>query len=218
MDRNAQPTVLRDVIRERIFERILDGTYPPGSRVVESQLAHEFDTSQAPVREALRDLEGMRFIKRQPHVGALVHAVTVEELGQIYPVRAALEELAGRAAAARMTDEILAALDEELQAMYRAAEAGDIHKQLVHDARFHEIIIETSGNQALLEVWRSLRVMASTLVSAVKAGTSLRMIVEMHRPVLAALRSGDPELAGMEMRAHIEFFGSFAAVPSAVAD
>jgi DNA-binding GntR family transcriptional regulator len=218
MDRHAQRTLLRDVIRERIFEHILDGTYPPGSRVVESQLALEFDTSQAAVREALRDLEGMRFIKNVPHVGALVGAVTVEELGQIYPVRAALEELAGRAAATRMTDEILAALDEELQAMHHAAEAGEIHQQLVHDARFHEIIIETSGNQALLEVWRSLRVMASTLVSVVKADSSLRMIAEMHRPVLAALRSGDPELAGMKMRAHIEFFGSFAAVPSGVTD
>lgn len=218
MDRHAPRTVLPDVIRERIFERILDGTYPPGSRVVESQLAREFGTNHASVREALRDLEGMRLIKSQPHVGALARAVTVEKLGQIYPVRATLEELAGRAAAARMTSEILAALDEELQAMCRAADAGEIHKQLVHDARFHEIIIETSGNQALLEAWRSLQVMASTLVSVAKANSSLRTIAEMHRPVLAALRSGDPELAGMTMRAHIEFFGSFAAVPSAVAN
>jgi DNA-binding GntR family transcriptional regulator len=209
MDRHAQRGVLRDVIRERIVERILDGTYPPGSRIVESQLAHEFGTSQAPVREALRDLEGMRFIESQPHVGARVRAVTSEELGQIYPVRAALEEVAGREAAARMTDEILAALADELQAMRRAAEAGEVHEQLVHDARFHEIIVEASGNQVLLEVWRSLRVEASTLVSVLKADSNLRMIAEMHRPVLSALQLRDPDLAGKEMRAHIEFFGSF---------
>ena len=212
MDRHAQRRVLRDVIKERIVERILDGTYPPGSRIVESQLAQEFGTSQAPVREALRDLEGMRFIESQPHVGARVRAVTSEELGQIYPVRAALEEVAGREAAVRMTDEILAALAGELQAMRSAAEAGEVHEQLVHDARFHEIIVEASGNQVLLEVWRSLRVEARTLVSVIKADSNLRMIAEMHRPVLSALQSRDPDLAGKEMRAHIEFFGSFVAL------
>ena len=212
MDRHAQRRVLRDVIKERIVERILDGTYPPGSRIVESQLAQEFGTSQAPVREALRDLEGMRFIESQPHVGARVRAVTSEELGQIYPVRAALEEVAGREAAVRMTDEILAALADELQAMRSAAEAGEVHEQLVHDARFHEIIVEASGNQVLLEVWRSLRVEARTLVSVIKADSNLRMIAEMHRPVLSALQSRDPDLAGKEMRAHIEFFGSFVAL------
>ena len=212
MDRHAQRRVLRDVIKERIVERILDGTYPPGSRIVESQLAQEFGTSQAPVREALRDLEGMRFIESQPHVGARVRAVTSEELGQIYPVRAALEEVAGREAAVRMTDEILAALANELQAMRSAAEAGEVHEQLVHDARFHEIIVEASGNQVLLEVWRSLRVEARTLVNVIKADSNLPMIAEMHRPVLSALQSRDPDLAGKEMRAHIEFFGSFVAL------
>jgi DNA-binding GntR family transcriptional regulator len=200
--------MLRDSIRERIVERILDGTYPPGSRVVESQLAQEFGTSQAPVREALRDLEGMRFVESRPHVGARVREVTGDQLGQIYPVRAALEEVAGRAAASSMTDDTLAELAEELEAMRRAAEAGQVHEQLVHDARFHEIIVEASANQVLLEVWRSLRVEASTLISVIKADSNLRMIAEMHRPVLAALQMRDSELAGKEMRAHIEFFGS----------
>jgi DNA-binding GntR family transcriptional regulator len=201
--------MLREVIKEHIVARILDGTYPPASRIVESQLAHEFGTSQAPVREALRDLEGMRLIESQPHVGARVRAVTHDELGQIYPVRAALEEVAGRAAAPGISDDTLAALAEELAAMRRAAEAGRVHEQLVHDARFHEIIVEASGNQILLEVWRSLRVEARTLISIIKADSNLRMIAEMHRPLLSALRLRDPDLAGREMRAHIEFFGSF---------
>jgi DNA-binding GntR family transcriptional regulator len=209
VDRPSQRKVLRDEIKEHIVERILDGTYPPGSRIVESQLAHEFGTSQAPVREALRDLEGMRLIESRPHVGARVRLVTPDELGQIYPVRAALEEVAGREAAPRMTDEVLAELAGELTAMRQAAEQGDVHMQLVHDARFHEIIVEASGNQVLLEVWRSLRVEARTLISVIKADSNLAMIAEMHRPVLGALQSRDAELAGKEMRAHIEFFGSF---------
>ena len=196
MDRPLRRTTLRDEIKDRI---------------VESQVAIEFGTSQAPVREALRELEAMRFVETQPHRGARVREVTTEELIQIYPVRAALEELAGRAAAVRMSEEQLSALADELAGMRQAADAQDLQAQLLHDVRFHEIIVEASGNQVLVDVWRSLRVEARTLISVIRADSDLRMIAEMHRPVLRALQSRDPELAGKEMRAHIEFFGSLVA-------
>ena len=211
MDRPLRRTTLRDELKERIVERILDGTYGPGDRIVESQVATEFGTSQAPVREALRELEALRFVETQPHRGARVREVSTEQLTQIYPVRAALEEVAGREAAARMSDDQLAALAGELAGMRQAAEAQDLHAQLLHDVRFHELIVEASGNQVLVDVWRSLRVEARTLVSVIRADSDLRMIAEMHRPVFQALQSRDPELAGKEMRAHIEFFGSLVA-------
>ncbi|MCW2741620.1 MAG: Transcriptional Regulator, GntR family [Blastococcus sp.] len=209
MPREPQRTVLlRDSIKERIVERILDGTYGPGERVVESAIAAEFGVSQAPVREALRDLEAMRFVESQPHRGARVRAVTSDELVQIYPVRAALEEVAGREAAPRITEEELGLLGDELAGMRRAAENGDLHALMVHDTRFHEIIVEASGNQVLLDVWRSLRVEARSLVSALKSHSDLHSIAELHRPVLQAVQFRDPDLAGKEMRAHIEFFGA----------
>jgi DNA-binding GntR family transcriptional regulator len=204
----ARSGLLRDAIKERIVERILDGTYGPGERIVESAVATEFGVSQAPVREALRDLEAMRFVESQPHRGARVREVSTQELSQIYPVRAALEEVAGREAATRITEEELAALAEELAGMRRAAETDDLHALMVHDTRFHEIIVEASGNQVLLDVWRSLRVEARSLVSALKSHSDLHAIAELHRPVLQAVRFRDPDLAGKEMRAHIEFFGA----------
>jgi DNA-binding GntR family transcriptional regulator len=210
VDRPPRPRgMLRDEIKERIVERILDGTYGPGARIVESQLAVEFGVSQAPVREALRELEALRFVESRPNQGARVREVTTEELGQIYPVRAALEEVAGHAAATRISADRLGALDDELAGMRRAAGANDLHAHLHHDVRFHTIIVEASGNQVLIDVWRSLRVEARTLVSAIRSDSDLRMIAEMHRPILSALRFGDPDLAGKEMRAHIEFFGSW---------
>jgi DNA-binding GntR family transcriptional regulator len=211
VSRPLRRRMLRDEIKDHIVERILDGTYGPGARIVESQLAAEFGVSQAPVREALRELEALRFVESQPNRGARVRQVTPEELGQIYPVRAALEEVAGRAAATRLTEEQLGALAGELAGMRRAADAQDAHAQLLHDVRFHEIIVEASGNQVLAEVWRSLRVEARTLVSVLHTDANLPMIAEMHRPILQALRFRDPELAGKEMRAHIEFFGSLVA-------
>ena len=52
-------SVMREQIKELIIKRILEGTYQPGQRVVELQLVQELGVSQAPVREALRDLEAM---------------------------------------------------------------------------------------------------------------------------------------------------------------
>ena len=200
--------MLHDIIRERIVERILDNTYPPGMRLVESTIAREFGTSQGPTREALRDLEGMRLIESEPHRGARVRRVSVAELRQVYPVRAALEEVAGREAAPKMTPALLSQLEDELDQMREAADAGDAHAQLVHDVRFHQLIVEASENQVLLEIWRSMQIEARTLVSAIMSGGSPQVIAEMHRPILEALKMHNSNLAGQEMRNHIEYFGS----------
>lgn len=199
--------VLREQVKELILARILSGEYQPGERLVETRIAQELGTSQAPVREALRDLELLRFVESVPFRGARVRAVSEEELAEIYPVRAAIEEVAAREAARRMTPKLARALAAELRAMRRAAEKGDLHEQVEHDVRFHRLIVEASGNSILIDVWRSLRVEARTLITALKAGIDSGEIVAMHEPVLEALRGGDPDRAGAALRRHVEHFG-----------
>ncbi len=201
-------TVLRQEISKIVIERILDGTYPPGSRIVESQLAKEFGTSQAPAREALRDLEGMSLIETRPHKGARVRSLDPERLKQIYPVSAALEELAGREAASRVSDQLVEALEAELENLRDAAKRGDASRQMIHDTRFHELIIESSGNKVLLEMWRSLKVQSGTLVSVIRGHWDLHMIAEQHVPILHAIKSRNPNLIAGQMRSHIDFFGA----------
>ena len=86
-------TVLREQIRELLLERILKGELESGDRIVELQLALELGTSQAPVREALRELQSLGFAEHEPYQGTRVK-ITEEELAEIYPMRAAPEELA----------------------------------------------------------------------------------------------------------------------------
>ncbi len=209
-DRSLHRSILRDQLRERILQRILDGEYAPGERVVESRLMKEYGVSQAPIREALRDLEAMRFVESEAHRGVRVRTITEKEIGEMYPVRAALEEVAGRLAAPQVTDEALVALEAEIDAMRAAYHRRDLHAQLVHDARFHELIFEVTGNTLLLEVWRSLHAEIRALITYVRVGVDAHQIVDAHLPILAALRQRDPALAGKEMRHHIEYFGSLA--------
>ncbi len=199
-------TVLREQVKELILERILNGEYGPGQRLVETRIAEELGTSQSPVREALRDLELLGFVESEAFRGARVRAVTIEELGEIYPVRAALEEVAARTAAPRLGGE-LEALERELTAMQEAAARGDLHDQAEHDAAFHRIIVEASGNSILIGVWNSLRVETRTLITALKTGIDQHEIVEMHQPILEALRQHDPEKSAAAIRDHFQRFG-----------
>lgn len=199
-------SVLREQVKEIVIQRILDGTYRPGQRVVELALAQEFGVSQAPVREALRDLEAMRFIESAPYRGSWVREVSREELAESYPVRAVLEELAGQLAAPHVDNSALRQLEAEFQSMMDAARRKDQHGLLVHDARFHEIIVETAGNRVLLDSWSGLRIEAYTLVSVIKSHHDLLAIANTHLPILDALRQRDGDLAGKVMRQHIDHF------------
>jgi DNA-binding GntR family transcriptional regulator len=198
--------VLREQVKELILERILNGWYRPGERLVETRIAAELGTSQAPVREALPDLELLRFVESTPFRGARVREVSQEELLEIYPVRAAIEEVAAREAATRLDGDV-GALAAEVEAMHQAADANDLHAQVEHDVAFHRLIVEASGNRILLDTWQSLRIEARTIVTALRTGLDGHEIAERHRPVLEALRDRDAERAGTTLRRHVEQYG-----------
>jgi DNA-binding GntR family transcriptional regulator len=198
--------VLREQVKELILERILDGTYEPGERLVETRIAAELGTSQAPVREALRDLEILRFVESEPFRGSRVREISQEELIEIYPVRAAIEEVAAREAATRLDGDV-DPLEAELDAMHRAADDNDLHAQVEHDVAFHRLIVEASGNAILLETWLSLGIGPRTIVTTLRTGLDGHEIAERHRPVLEALRARDPEAAGAALRRHVEQYG-----------
>src|SRR5262245_14412133 len=110
--RPLERRVFREEIREQLLEDILNGNLPPGARIVETRIAQQFGVSQGPVREALRDLELFGFVVSSPFRGTQVRKISTDDLLQIYPIRAALEGVAARAAAVRIDDATLAHLEE----------------------------------------------------------------------------------------------------------
>jgi DNA-binding GntR family transcriptional regulator len=195
--------VLREQIRKLLLERILKGEIQSGDRIVEFQLAQEFGTSQAPVREALRELQSLGFVEHEPYRGTRVRRITEEELAEIYPVRAALEELAAQEAASRLDGKV-GELEREFEAMREAADRDDLQDLAAHGAAFHRLIVEAAGNKVLLDTWRTLRVEARVVVTALKTDIDLHELAELHRPLLEALKEGSPEKAGSALRQHFE--------------
>lgn len=195
-------TVLRDQVKEVLLERILRGELEPGERLVETRLAKELGTSQAPVREALRDLQLLRLVESEPFRGARVRAVDDSQLLPVFPVRAALEELAAREAAVKVDGDVTQ-LDLELELMRQAAKLGDWRTQISHDLAFHRVVVEMAGNEPLLQSWLVLGIEVSTAFAVYWTDWDQEELAEFHVPIVEAIRAGDAAHAGAEARKHV---------------
>jgi DNA-binding GntR family transcriptional regulator len=195
-------SLLADQVKDRLLERILSGEYLPDSRIVETQVARELNTSQAPIREALRALEALGVVKITPFKGARVRRPARRELLEAYAVRSALESLAVRLAVPRLVDRELAELARCCDAMQVAARAGDAHAVAEWDASFHGRILEIADNQTLHAVWRSLEPFLRTYITLVVPGADPQWSADLHPPIMAALRRRDADDAVAALTEH----------------
>lgn len=196
---------LREQVRDTLLRDILHGVHKPGDRLVEMKIARDLGTSQAPVREALRELEALGFVASERNRGTFVGDVWKRGLREIYAVRGGLEELATRLATPLFGGEV-ADLQEEVEAMRHAAAAGDIDALVTHSYRFHRAIIERSGNLLLLNVWQGLHIETRTAITMMAPGLDLREVADSHQPIVDAIASGDVEHACLVTREHQQFF------------
>jgi DNA-binding GntR family transcriptional regulator len=206
-DSHLARTVLSDQIKEYIIEAILKGELKPGDRVVESSLARQLGVSQAPVREAIRDLVMMGFLDTIAYKGTSVRSFSPEDLWEIYTVRAALESLAARLAAARLTKADVETLEEILAEMVEAGRNEDLEGMTRLNNRFHETILHIAGNRVLIQLWENLRFGFWTIVTAKMSSFDLEHLAIRHEELLDALKSRDPEKASHAMQHHIEDLG-----------
>jgi DNA-binding GntR family transcriptional regulator len=194
---------LREQIKDVILQRIVAGEYRPGARLVETRIAQELGVSQAPVREALRDLEQLGCIVHEPFRGCSVRAFSAEELLEAFPVRAALEALAARLAAEHITEDELLRLGELLERMRAAARRGDAHDQSQANASFHATIVRAARNATLARQWSFLEPYSRTYLTVSQPGLDLLALSERHVPILEALRARDAEAAAEAMHEHL---------------
>src|SRR3954462_2045694 len=117
-------TCMRDHIRDVLVARILDGTFAPGTQLKELSLAREFNVSQAPIREALRELEGSGLVTSERYRGTRVRGADHREMRDSYELRATIEARAVELALP-CTPATLAELDAHFVDMRDANAAGD---------------------------------------------------------------------------------------------
>ncbi|GAA3731387.1 DNA-binding GntR family transcriptional regulator [Spinactinospora alkalitolerans] len=187
---------LREQIRRVLVDGLLSGRWQPGERIVERRVAAELNVSQAPVREALRELETLRLIESVPNKGARVRAFGVADMAEIYPVRAGLELVAAELAAPALAEDIRP-LEREVDALKRATTSGDVEEQIKHSVDFHREIVRAADNSVLLHTWESLGVEVWTALSVRWLNMELHAKAADHHQITRAFRDRDPGVGRM---------------------
>lgn len=204
--------VLREQVKDYLIDAIVKGIIPAGERIVETRIARQLGVSQAPVREAIRELDLMGLVETEPFRGSYVRKLSRADLEEVYAVRANLEGMAASIAARKMGDDDLAELSRVVTRMEEAAARGDLRGMIAEDVRFHEKIVEAAGNRFLMRLWTIVRMANWTFVTTRLAQDRLSYLAQRHRDVLRALETRDPQAAEQAMRDHIEQLSRYVVV------
>jgi DNA-binding GntR family transcriptional regulator len=188
-------------IRDALVRRIVSGELDPGERLVETRLAEEYGTSQAPVREALRELEAIGMVETRPRRGTFVQHFIQQTLRESYVLRAALEEAATRLAMPAGTLPF-EALEAEVEAMRAAARRGDLQATGTASVAFHRHVIDAAANKLLKHAWEALQIEARTAVTLLAVDPDLSEVATEHDELLTVLKSGNLEAACQLTRDH----------------
>lgn len=188
-------TCMRDRIRDVLVARILDGTYAAGTQLKELSLAREFNVSQTPIREALRELEGSGLVTNERFRGTRVRGADSAEMRESYELRRMLEMRSVRLAAP-YSKELLGHFEKYMGEMEVAVKDQDSERYIDAALRFHRRLVEGSRNRTFLSVWDSLlwdirgRIALRRLTDQ---GHSLRSLADTHGELMNRLRAQDTE-------------------------
>lgn len=189
-------------VTDNIRWAIIQGVFHPGQKLNQDDIARKFNSSRVPVREALRTLEAEGLVKFFPNRGAVVAQLCAEELEEIYSIRAILECMAGRLAAARIMDEQLARVCEIIEEMDRCREERD--RWLKLNNLFHLEIYRAAGRPRLLGFITELRNVTEPYVRRyIESSSDLRAASEEHARILDALKDKDVDRIEQEIRGHL---------------
>ena len=186
-------TCMRDPIRDTLASRILDGVYPEGTHLKELVLAREFNVSQAPVREALRELETLGLVETERYRGTRVRRIDLTELREAYEMRRLLETASARTTktfSAQDLDE----LDQLVSLIQLSIDRDDFNEVMKDVLRFHRKLVEISGNRLFLKAWESMAWGVRSRIMAKQIGF-VGGLNELRAGVVEALRKDEREQA-----------------------
>ena len=196
-------------ILERLRHSILMGEYGPQERLIEEQLAERLGVSQTPIRQALARLEAEGLVEIAPNKGAMVCAFSIEDVWDIYDLRAVLEGYAARRAASRIGEEELLRLRTLAGEMEAAPGSFTDHEEEIRwlvatNQEFHGTIVVASRNDRLEKlIQRTVQLPLAFKAFFWYTPHERAISNHYHRQILGALETGDTERAEIIMREHV---------------
>lgn len=194
-----------DIIYQEIKKDIINGKYKPNERIVISEIAKEFGTSDIPVREAMRHLESDNLIQNKPYVGAIVTNFNLADIKKIYNIRAILEGMATRIAVKKISKKGLKKLESTSTKMNKALRSENYVLLASLNREFHHVIYASSDNEYLIKVifdlWdMSLRARAIFSFMPERA----QQAVDEHANIVEAIKNKEEDLAEKLVIKHMD--------------
>lgn len=188
----------------KIREDILDGHYKQQEELRETAIGQELGVSRTPVREALRQLELEGLVTIVPNRGTYVTGITVEDVYDIYMIRARLEGLCASMAAERITKEQIGQMEEVIVLSEFHEKQQNFEQLFTLDGKFHEILYEACGSKILEHLLKDFhhyvqRARKTSLSESTRAEKSTKE----HEDILDAIRLKNPQKADELSTLHI---------------
>lgn len=192
-----------DVIKQQIQENELAA----GTFLSERQLASQLGMSKTPVKAALERLESEGFVAVSPQQGIVVLDVSVHEIADQFEIRLALETFVLRSVAGRLNTDQVRRIRENLDAQQLAADNENISAAVELDAEFHALFCEFMGNLEIVRVMARLRERIHRVIMHVfrQDVSRLKVSLEEHKSIAAAVLHGDSELAAKCIEEHLQY-------------
>jgi DNA-binding GntR family transcriptional regulator len=192
-------------VADQVRRLIVTNRLPPGSPLRLASIAERLGVSVQPVREAVRMLAAEGLVVIEPHRGAFVARLSIEDVEELYAVRVALESLIARVATARLTDTDIDELRSRFGAMQAAERRDDQAAFITADRAFHQHLYELADRPRLLvrilDLWDASNRARPLLY---ESWLPIKDAVTDHEPLLRAIESRDPAAAEAATRAHLE--------------
>jgi len=206
----VQHKPLKEEIFDVLHRQIIAGKYPPGEWLRQEEIASRMGVSMTPVREALDLLVAAGLAERVPYRGVKVLKLSTQEIVEAYGLRLALEAIAAREAAQRITREQVSALYDALDRMQSHATLSEMSHARQLSREFHSQIVEASGNSLLSKLYGivSNSFPDWMLYEAMFRHPELleRSLLDEqkeHRAIVDALAKGDADEAAQKSVEHI---------------
>ena len=201
---SIQRRSLHDELTERLRGLITAGELPPGEKIPEKQLCERFGVSRTPLREALKVLASEGIVTLRQNRGAVVSALTLSDLEEVFPVMGALEALSGEIACRHITDREIADIRDLHKRMVAHWRKSELPAYFRLNQRIHEAILEATRNETLQSLYRSLsgRLISARYIANMSAERWAQAVSE-HEAILAALEARDGTKLSKILKAHL---------------
>jgi DNA-binding GntR family transcriptional regulator len=189
---------------DRLRDAIVTGRFQPSERLIETDVARELGVGRSAVRTALARLEHEGLVEHERHRGARVRLINAREAVEILEVRAVLEGLAARHAAANATAQDVDDLGAILAEMRRRLDAGDLLGASDHNALLHGRILEISSHATVARLIATLKyqLVRFQYRTILLPGRSEHSFQE-HTGIVQAIAAADSDAAEQAMRTHL---------------